>query len=68
VDLEAERVLSDDKVVAKVGWTPFAGRKVRGLVVRTLVRGRLVAEGGAAVVEPGWGQFLPGAGYEGDEA
>ena len=66
VDLEAERVLSDDRVVAKVGWTPFAGRKVRGLVVRTFVRGRLVAEAGAPAVEPGWGRFLPGPGYQGD--
>jgi allantoinase len=68
VDLEAERTLRDEDVVAKVGWTPFAGRKVRGRAVRTFVRGRLVAEDGHAIVDPGWGRFLPGPGYEEDEA
>jgi dihydroorotase-like cyclic amidohydrolase len=67
VDLEAERTLRDEDVVAKVGWTPFAGRKVRGRAVRTFVRGRLVAEDGHAIVDPGWGRFLPGPGYEEDE-
>lgn len=68
VDLEAERTIRDEDVVAKVGWTPFAGRKVRGRVVRTYVRGRLAAEDGAPVVDPGWGAFLPGPGYDGDGA
>ena len=65
VDLHAERVLRDDDVAAKVGWTPYAGRKVHGKVVRAYVRGRLVAEDGSPVVEPGWGRFIPGPGYEG---
>jgi allantoinase len=68
VDLEAERTIRDEDVVAKVGWSPFAGRKVRGRVVRTYVRGRLAAEDGAAVVDPGWGVFLPGPGYEGERS
>ncbi|MFQ5857245.1 MAG: dihydroorotase family protein [Anaerolineae bacterium] len=62
VDLEAEKTLRDDDVVSKVGWTPFAGRKVKGLPVKTFVRGRLVAEDGKPVGEPGWGEFLPGPG------
>jgi allantoinase len=68
VDLEAERTLRDEDVVAKVGWTPFRGRKVRGTVVRTFVRGRLAAEEHRAVVDPGWGRFLPGPGYKGEGA
>jgi allantoinase len=64
VDPEATRVLSDDDVVAKVGWTPFAGTQTKGRVVKTFVRGRLVAEDGRAVIDPGWGRFLPGPGYE----
>jgi len=63
VDMEAEKVLRDEDVVCKVGWTPFAGRKVKGLPVKTFVRGRLVAEDGKPVGEPGWGEFLPGPGY-----
>lgn len=68
VDLEAERTIRDEDVVAKVGWTPFAGRKVRGRVVRTYVRGRLAAADGVPAVDPGWGGFLPGPGYDGDGA
>ena len=66
VDLDADRTLHDEDVVSKVGWTPFAGRKVRGGVVRTFVRGRLIAEDGKAIIDPGFGRFLPGPGYEED--
>jgi dihydroorotase len=41
VDLKAERVIADDWIGSKCGWTPFAGRRVRGWPVGTLVRGRL---------------------------
>ncbi|MGV1015446.1 MAG: dihydroorotase, partial [Methyloceanibacter sp.] len=30
VDLKAERVIGDEWIGSKAGWTPFAGRKVRG--------------------------------------
>jgi allantoinase len=63
VDLESERELRDEDIVAKVGWTPFAGRRVKGRVVKTFVRGRLAAEDGKPVIGPGWGRFLPGPGY-----
>jgi dihydroorotase len=41
VDLKAERIIEDDWIGSKCGWTPFAGRGVRGWPVGTLVRGRL---------------------------
>jgi dihydroorotase len=41
VDLKAERVIEDRWIGSKCGWTPFAGRKVKGWPVGTLVRGRL---------------------------
>ena len=66
VDLDAETTVRDEDVVAKVGWSPFAGRVVRGRVIQTFVRGRLAAEDGHAVIDPGWGRFLPGPGYEGE--
>lgn len=62
VDMQAEKELRNEDVVAKVGWTPYAGRRVKGLPVKTFVRGRLVAENGKPVGKPGWGQFLPGPG------
>ncbi|HXG78900.1 MAG TPA: dihydroorotase [Methyloceanibacter sp.] len=39
-DLKAERVIEDGWIGSKCGWTPFAGRKVRGWPVGTFVRGR----------------------------
>jgi allantoinase len=66
VDLEATRTLRDSDVVAKVGWTPFAGRTVKGRVLKSFVRGRLAADEGEAVVDPGWGRFVPGPGYRGE--
>lgn len=62
VDMEAEKTLKDEDVVSKVGWTPYAGRKVKGVPVMTFVRGRLIARDGEPVVEPGWGEFIPGPG------
>lgn len=62
VDMDADKTLRNDGIVAKVGWTPYDGRKVKGLPVKTFVRGHLVAEDGKPVAEPGWGQFLPGPG------
>jgi dihydroorotase len=41
VDLKAERVIEDAWIGSKCGWTPFAGRRVQGWPVGTLVRGRL---------------------------
>ncbi len=58
VDLARERTLRDEDVVSKAGWTPYAGRRVRGQPVATFVRGRQVADEGRPVGEPGWGQWL----------
>jgi len=40
VDLDAERVIDEGWIGSKCGWTPFAGRKVKGWPVGTIVRGR----------------------------
>ncbi len=58
VDLSHERVLNDDNIVSKAGWTPYTGRRVRGQPLKTFVRGTLVAEDGRPVGEPGWGMFV----------
>lgn len=39
VDLKAERTIEESWIASRCGWTPFAGRKVRGWPVRTVVRG-----------------------------
>ncbi len=67
VDLDAELAIEDDIVLSKIGWTPYAGRRVHGVIDRTLVRGRTVYRDGRVVGEPGWGrQASPGHRPAGD--
>src|SRR6516162_6501208 len=63
VDLKAERVIENAWIGSKCGWTPFAGRKVKGWPVGTVVRGRIAmweGELGAASGAPvRFGETLP---------
>jgi dihydroorotase (multifunctional complex type) len=61
VDPTAKRTLSNDEVISKAGWTPFAGRTVTGRVLETFSRGVSVAREGIPV-GAGEGQFVAGAG------
>ena len=56
IDMNAELTLNNERVVSKCGWTPYAGKKVKGLPVHTIVRGKFVFEDGKLVGEPGRGQ------------
>jgi dihydroorotase len=56
VDLDGEFEIRDEDVIGKIGWTPYAGRRVRGVVDTTLVRGRPVYRDRAVVGQPGWGR------------
>lgn len=51
--------ITDALMVGRTGYTPFAGRKVRGWPETVLVRGRKVVSGGAVVGRPGSGRHLP---------
>lgn len=62
VDPGARRTLRDEAVLSRAGWTPYAGREVRGAVVATFLRGQKVAESGRCTAPPGTGRFLPGPG------
>ncbi len=59
VDLERAYEIRDADVLSLTGWSPYAGRKVRGKPVRTLVRGRTVYLDGKVVGEKGWGRQAP---------
>jgi len=63
VDLKAERVIENEWIGSKCGWTPFAGRRVRGWPAGTLVRGTLAmweGELGPARGQPvRFGEALP---------
>lgn len=62
VDPDETRTLTDEKVISKAGWTPFAGRHVTGQVMQTFLRGSLIAENGKPIDER-IGEFRPGAGH-----
>jgi dihydropyrimidinase len=57
---EKKRVLSNDGLYTKVQWSPYAGWKVKGLPVLTMVRGKIVAQEGKVVGAPGHGRYLSG--------
>jgi allantoinase len=58
VDLNKKVRFDNAQVVSKCGWTPYHGREVTGDVVMTLVRGKVIMEGGKITGEPGWGRFV----------
>ncbi len=58
VDLDRETVLQDREVVSKCQWTPYPGKRIRGDVVLTMVRGKVVMRDGEVVGSPGWGEFV----------
>ncbi len=68
VDPAARWTLQDSTVHSRAGWTPFAGRDVRGRVVATVLAGQLVAQDGRLLAERPAGRFVsgPGARTRGD--
>jgi dihydroorotase len=57
VDPDAGHEISDDEVLSRIEWTPYAGVKVTARPIRTLVRGRTVYADGKVTGEPGHGQL-----------
>jgi dihydroorotase len=65
VDLGAEFEITDEMVLSKIGWTPYAGRRVRGAIDTTIVRGSVVYTAGQVVAEAGSGrQAKPSSGFK----
>jgi dihydroorotase-like cyclic amidohydrolase len=58
VDPDESWTIAADTLIGKAGWTPYEGYAVRGRVRMTVVRGRLVAEDGRVVGEPGGAEFI----------
>jgi len=63
VDPAAERLLAHDRVRSGAGWTPYDGRRVRGAVVATYLRGRPAFADGEVAAAPGQGRFVPAGGH-----
>ena len=60
VDLDRETTLTDEGLYTKVGWTPYLGWKVTGMVELTMLRGTVVARNRKVVGQPGFGQYIAG--------
>lgn len=58
VDADAVHTLSDETTRARCGWTPFAGRQVKGRVEKVVLRGETVFDGEQVLVAPGSGRVL----------
>ncbi|MBK8048799.1 MAG: allantoinase AllB [Anaerolineales bacterium] len=58
IDLDAEWELAVEDLFYKHKHSAYVGRRFKGKVERTLVRGKTVFEHGRICVEPGYGQLL----------
>lgn len=56
VDLDAEKEITEAEVLSRIGHTPYAGRRVRGVPLQTLVRGVTVYRDGLVVGVNGHGK------------
>jgi dihydroorotase-like cyclic amidohydrolase len=58
VDPDVEYEMTNEMVLSKAGWTPYAGRIFRGRTRAVFLRGRQIAAEGACLAAPGTGEFL----------
>lgn len=58
VDVDAAYTIENAGLKTKCGWSPFAGRSVRGKVKRVVIRGTTAYEDGQVTVKPGWGRIV----------
>jgi len=56
VDMNKEYEIRDEDVLSLVGWSPYAGRKVKGKPIVTIVRGQTVYKDGKVVGKKGMGK------------
>lgn len=60
VDMNAERTLTDDGLYTKVGWTPYLGWNIKGIVETTMLRGTVIAQDRKVIGSPGFGEYIAG--------
>ena len=58
VDLERDWILEPEQLLTRWPTSPFVGRRFRGRVEATLVRGRVVFQDGQILAEPGYGKLV----------
>jgi len=59
IDLEEEHTIELEKMHDVYSYSAYDGWTLKGRPVMTMVRGKIVAENGDLVGEPGYGRFIP---------
>lgn len=54
----SERIIKDEELLTKCGWSPFAGQAVNGRVVKVVIRGKTFYEKGAVIATAGSGSII----------
>jgi len=57
-DLEREWTITSERVYTKCQLNPYHGRKIKGKVTHTILRGKVIMEEGEVMGEPGYGKFI----------
>ncbi|MGG1599725.1 dihydroorotase [Paenibacillus naphthalenovorans] len=60
IDPDASFTIDEARLRSISKMTPFHGRRLRGKIACTFVRGRVVYDGSEVVAEPGYGTFVAG--------
>lgn len=60
IDPDRQAILTDEDLFTKVGWTPYEGWTVTGVVELTMLRGRVIARDRKVLGEPGYGRYVVG--------
>jgi carbamoyl-phosphate synthase/aspartate carbamoyltransferase/dihydroorotase len=58
VDLEADAELTAKTMQTRAGWTPYEGRKVRGVVRQVVLRGEVAYDNGQVIAPQGYGRRI----------
>ncbi len=57
-DMEKKWTIDSDKIYMKTKLNAYHGRKLKGKVTHTIVRGKVIMEDGEVIGEPGYGKFV----------
>ncbi len=61
LDPDEHWTVEPERLVTRAGWSPYAGRELRGRVRHVLARGEAVVRDGEVVADAGRGTFVPSA-------
>ena len=59
-DMDYEFTVTNENLYTKVGWTPYAGWKMKGKPVLTMLRGTVIMENGVVIGQRGFGRYIAG--------